>query len=89
MATEPRTARDAFAAGSDALRRGEWKSAREHFQAALAARETADAWEGLGWAGWWLHDADLTMGAREQAYRAFRAAGDRAGAGAGGRLARV
>jgi tetratricopeptide (TPR) repeat protein len=81
MATEPRTAEDALAAGSDALRRGEWKEARDHFQSALAAEETGAAWEGLGWAGWWLHDPDLTIGTRERAYRAFRGAGDRAGAG--------
>ncbi|HEX2125027.1 MAG TPA: hypothetical protein VHF45_00535 [Thermoleophilaceae bacterium] len=81
MATEPRTVEDALAAGSDALRRGEWKEAHDHFQSALAAEETGAAWEGLGWAGWWLHDPDLTMGARERAYRALRAAGDRAGAG--------
>jgi hypothetical protein len=30
------------------------------FEAALAAGESGNAWEGLGWAGWWLHDADLT-----------------------------
>ena len=81
MATKPRTAREALAAGSDALRRGAWREAREHFQAALAGEETGDAWEGLGWAGWWLHDPELTLRARECAYRAFRGADDRAGAG--------
>jgi tetratricopeptide (TPR) repeat protein len=81
MATEPQTAHDSLAAGTDALRRGAWKEARAHFEAALAVDESADALEGLGWAGWWLHDAALTIGARERAYRAFRAAGDRAGAG--------
>jgi DNA-binding NarL/FixJ family response regulator len=65
----------------DALRRGAWEEARERFEAALATEETAEAWEGLGWVGWWLSDADLTMRARERAYRAFRAAGDPAGAG--------
>jgi DNA-binding CsgD family transcriptional regulator len=81
MATEPQTARHALATGNQALRRGAWEEARERFEAALAAEETAEALEGLGWAGWWLHDADLTMRARERAYRAFRAVGDRAGAG--------
>jgi DNA-binding CsgD family transcriptional regulator/tetratricopeptide (TPR) repeat protein len=81
MATEPYTAQEALAAGSEALRRGDWHEAREHYETALAARESAEGWEGLGWAGWWLHDADLTMRARERAYRAFRADGDQAGAG--------
>jgi LuxR family maltose regulon positive regulatory protein len=81
MATEPRTARDALAAGSDALRRGAWEEARARFEAALENEETGEAWEGLGWAGWWLHDPDLTMRARECAYRAHRGAGDRAGNG--------
>jgi DNA-binding CsgD family transcriptional regulator/tetratricopeptide (TPR) repeat protein len=81
MAAEPQTAVDALAAGEEALRRGAWEAARGHFETALAAGEFAEAWEGLGWAGYWLHDADLTMGSRERAYRAFRAAGDPAGAG--------
>src|ERR671922_144006 len=81
MTTESQTARDSLAAGTDALRRGAWNEARERFEAALAADESAAALEGLGWAGWWLHDAGLTIGARERAYRAFRAAGDPAGAG--------
>jgi DNA-binding NarL/FixJ family response regulator len=80
MAAEPQTA-EALAAGDEALRRGAWEAARGHFEAALAAAESAEAWEGLGWAGYWLHDADLTIGSRERAYRAFRAAGDPAGAG--------
>src|SRR5688500_9316644 len=81
MATQPQTARAAVAAGSEALRRGAWDEARELFEAALRAEESGRAWEGLGWAGWWLHDADVTIRARERAYRALRAAGDRAGAG--------
>jgi DNA-binding CsgD family transcriptional regulator/tetratricopeptide (TPR) repeat protein len=81
MATQSQTARAAVAAGSEALRRGAWDEARELFEAALRAEESGEAWEGLGWAGWWLHDADVTIRARERAYRALRAAGDRAGAG--------
>ncbi len=77
MATNPHT----VAAGRDALRRGAWEEAHGRFEAALAEEETPEAWEGLGWVGWWLSDAVLAMGARERAYRAFRAAGDPAGAG--------
>ena len=77
MATNPHT----VAAGRDALRRGAWEEARGRFEAALAQEETPEACEGLGWVGWWLADAALAIGARERAYRAFRAAGDPAGAG--------
>jgi tetratricopeptide (TPR) repeat protein len=80
--TEPQTVDTALAAGADALRRGAWGQARVHYEAALAARESGEAWEGLGWAGYGLHDADLTMDARERAYRAFRAAAEPAAAGA-------
>jgi ATP/maltotriose-dependent transcriptional regulator MalT len=81
MATDSQTAHEALSDGAEALRRGAWNEARLHFEAALALEETAQGWEGLGWAAWWLHDADQTLHAREQAYRAYRAAGDPAGAG--------
>ena len=70
--------------GTAALARGDWEHAREAFAAALEAGETAEAWEGLGWAAWWLSDEALTLRARETAYRAFRAEGDD---GAAGRVA--
>ncbi|HEX6116021.1 MAG TPA: hypothetical protein VFY99_02905, partial [Solirubrobacterales bacterium] len=46
----------------------------------LAEDESAEAAEGLSWTGWWLGDERLTMGARERAYRAYRAGGDPCGA---------
>ena len=64
-----------------ALDRGEWERARELFEAALDESESPDAWEGLGWAGWWLSDEELTFRAREGAFRGHRANGDDAGAG--------
>ncbi len=42
----------------------------------LAEDEVAEAAEGLSWTGWWLGDEKVTMGARERAYRAYRAEGD-------------
>jgi ATP/maltotriose-dependent transcriptional regulator MalT len=75
------TVQSQIAAGREALSRGAWASAREHFEAAVADQESAEAWEGLGWAGWWLADADLTISARERAYRAYREADDAGGAG--------
>ncbi|MEA2268020.1 MAG: hypothetical protein QOC64_630 [Solirubrobacteraceae bacterium] len=71
---------EAVAAGHGALADGAWHRARELFQSALADGDCAEAWEGLGWAGWWLHDADLAIRAREAAYRAHRAQGDATGA---------
>jgi DNA-binding NarL/FixJ family response regulator len=81
MATEPRTRDQALRAGEEALRRGAWSEARAHYEAALASGESAEAWEGLGWAGYWLHDAELTIDSRERAYRAFRAEAEPAAAG--------
>jgi DNA-binding CsgD family transcriptional regulator len=66
--------------GWSALREGRWEVARERFEAALAAGETPEAYEGLSWAAWWLDDADTVFGARECAYRLHRRQGDAAGA---------
>ena len=46
--------------GRRALARGAWPQAREAFEAALADQESPEAWEGLGWAAWWLSDEPLT-----------------------------
>lgn len=67
-----------------ALARGAWGEARERFEAAIEAGASANAWEGLGWTGWWLGDGALTIRARERAYRGYRAAND---PGAAGRIA--
>ncbi len=81
MTTNADIVSDAIAAGRDALASGAWMQARERFEAALRREESGAAWEGLGWAGYWLHDADLTLHARERAYQTYRAAGDLGGAG--------
>jgi ATP/maltotriose-dependent transcriptional regulator MalT len=81
MATDPQTAAQTLAEGGAALDRGAWSEARERFREVLALEESAEAWEGLGWVGWWLHDAELTLRSRERAYRCFRSADDPAGAG--------
>ena len=80
MAPEQQAVANPAAAGHAALARADWKQAREHFEAAIDEDPSAEVWEGLGWAGWWMSDADLTFHAREQAYRAFREAGDDGGA---------
>lgn len=64
------------ARGQEALGRGAWEEARACFEQTLAEQESAVAWEGLGWAAWWLDDGDLSIRAREAAHRVYRRAGD-------------
>jgi ATP/maltotriose-dependent transcriptional regulator MalT len=71
---------DPLAAGRAALERAAWAEALDHFEAAVAATDGAEAWEGVGMAAWWLGDQATTFSARERAYRAYRAANDAVGA---------
>jgi LuxR family transcriptional regulator, maltose regulon positive regulatory protein len=66
--------------GWAALRAGRWQTARSRFSAAVAARATPEALEGLSWAAWWLDDAEAMFAAREQAFQRYRDAGDTASA---------
>ena len=59
---------DPLAAGWARLGDGRWSAARAAFVDALADGETAEALEGLGWAAWWLDDADAVFDARERAF---------------------
>lgn len=68
------------AAGWAALNRGEWEGARVQFQTAIARAETPEAWEGMAWAAWWLHDTASLFDARERAYRLYRQRQDYRGA---------
>ena len=72
---------DSLATAHEALRTGAWAEARAGFEAAVEAAPSGEAYEGLGWAGYWLSDESLTLDAREHAYRAYRAEGDAGGAG--------
>jgi len=67
-------------AADEALARGEWEAARAAYDQVLRARESPEALEGLGLAGWWLDLADVVFDARERAYRLYRDRGDRRGA---------
>ena len=71
-----RTSADSLQAGWSALGKGNWAGARSCFEAALAAEETPEALEGLGWAGYCLDDEGLTFDSREQAFRLYRERGD-------------
>ena len=58
------------------MREGSWALARDCF----AAADTAEAFEGLSWAAWWLDDAETVFSAREHAYRLFLERGEPAAA---------
>jgi LuxR family transcriptional regulator, maltose regulon positive regulatory protein len=73
-------AAEARAAGRAALAAGRWQQARSQFEQALALADTAEAWEGLSWAAWWLEDVSACIQARQRAYRGFQRRGDRRGA---------
>ena len=62
--------------GWERLREGSWALARDCF----AAADSAEAFEGLSWAAWWLDDAETVFSAREHAYRLFLERGEPAAA---------
>lgn len=55
-----------------ALLRGEWESARAHFEARLTQGDDCpEAWEGLASACYWLQDTARMFEARKEAYRLY------------------
>jgi LuxR family transcriptional regulator, maltose regulon positive regulatory protein len=66
--------------GQHALDSGNWQDARTLFHAALEARESPQALEGLGMAAWWLDEAPVLFDSRERAYKLYREQNDTAGA---------
>jgi DNA-binding NarL/FixJ family response regulator len=71
---------DLINTGLNALAAGSWLEARASFEAAIRARETPEALEGLSWAAWWLDDAQSVFEARGRAYRLYRQRSDPASA---------
>lgn len=67
-------------AGWVELAGGRWAAAFACFERAVAAKATAEAYEGLSWAAWWLDDADVVFAARDRAYRRHKQRGERAAA---------
>lgn len=72
---------DLLETGWAALAAGDWEHARACFDAALHAKVTAEALEGLGWTAWWLNDVPVAFDARERAYRLYREHEDHQAAG--------
>ncbi|WP_296607007.1 tetratricopeptide repeat protein, partial [Nocardioides sp.] len=69
---------EGWGAAEAALKAGRWDEAAASFGALGDA--DARAQEGLAQVGWWRDDVVVALGAREAAYRTFRATGDDRGA---------
>jgi LuxR family transcriptional regulator, maltose regulon positive regulatory protein len=76
MTSPQRTALTDVDGGWQALRAGDWDAARTLFDASLATDGSPEAWEGLGWANYFLDEDPGTFEAREAAYRAYRDRGE-------------
>ncbi len=57
--------------GREALAVGEWQKAKELLEEALEANESAEIYEELAWAYWWLNDAVKVFDLRAKAYNLF------------------
>ena len=66
--------------GWAALKNGNWEGARTAFEESLAASETPEALEGMGWVGHMLNADGLTFDARERAYSLYVEHGDKSSA---------
>jgi DNA-binding NarL/FixJ family response regulator len=65
---EQETARESLSEGLRAMERADWVSARDAFEAVLAAGESAEARDGLGQAMWFLGDIAGGIAMRERAF---------------------
>jgi hypothetical protein len=64
-------ARDLLQRGNDALARGDWTAAQECFEVVIETDASAEAYEALSWACWWLNDVTCLFRARDRAFRLF------------------
>jgi DNA-binding CsgD family transcriptional regulator len=67
---------EAIRRGEQGLRDADWEGARASFEEALARGDSPRALDGLARASWWLADSDGAISRWEQAYSAYRRAGD-------------
>ncbi len=65
-----------FDAATKAFDAGEFEQARDRFQEALAEERNPEVLDGLGQSLWFLCEIDAGIARREEAYVAFRRAGD-------------
>jgi ATP/maltotriose-dependent transcriptional regulator MalT len=66
--------------GREALSTGEWEKARSFLEEASKKEESAEVYEELAWACWWLNDASAVLNYRSKAYNLFIANNDKLGA---------
>ncbi len=66
--------------GHEALTTGEWEKARELLEKAAEKTESAEVYEELAWAYWWLNDAARVFDFRSKAYNLFLRDNDNLGA---------
>jgi DNA-binding NarL/FixJ family response regulator/tetratricopeptide (TPR) repeat protein len=66
----------ALAEGRAALARSDWEAAREHFGRALGAEASAEAFDGLGQAVWWLGEEEAALELRTKAFAEYQRRGD-------------
>lgn len=66
--------------GREALTTGQWERARELLQKALVTDKSAEVYEDLAWACWWLNEIPEVFEYRSRAYKLFIENNDRIGA---------
>ncbi len=66
--------------GREALSVGEWEKAKDLLEKALISNESAEVYEELAWAYWWLNDAARVFDLRTKAYNLFLKENDKLGA---------
>ncbi len=71
---------DYFRAGAASFEAAAWENAVAAFRKALEVQQTAEAWEKLGQATWWMNDTPASFDALERAYQRYAEANDRSGA---------
>ncbi len=71
---------DLLNSGRNALACGEWEKAKNLLENALKENESAEVYEELAWAYWWLNDAVQVFDLRTKAYNRFLKDNDKAGA---------
>lgn len=76
------SSREHLAAGSAAMAKGEWSTARDEFGSAWSETESAQAFDGVGRALWWFDDPVGSLELRASAFAHFRRAGREADAAA-------
>jgi LuxR family maltose regulon positive regulatory protein len=62
---------DLLKRGRDALSYGKWEEARTLLEKALGREESAEIYEELAWAYWWLNDGESVFKLRTKAYNLY------------------